>query len=195
MSSPRATVAASRWPEPVRELPSALIGELRGLRGNERLAVVGVATIAGSLLLPWYGIPVAGDLVQTGLGAFTWAEAALLLTAAATLFLALQIGGGYVPPRPLREWALLVAAGAWATAIVAYRMVDRPELDFEVIVRVNRDYDLRYGIFVALAGALLIVGAGLRARRFRQKHHDLGAGIDVSNTGETIETLDGPAAR
>jgi hypothetical protein len=33
------------------------------------------------------------------------------------------------------------------------------------------------------------------ARPFRQKAHDLGAGVDFSNLGETIETLDGPAAR
>lgn len=157
---------AARWTRPVRELPSTLAREVRGLRGNERLAVIGVAVIAGSLLLPWYGVPVAGDLVQTGLGAFTWTEAALLLVGAATLFLAMQIGGGYVPPRPLREWALLFAAGLWATAIVVYRMIDRPDLDFEVVsVQVDREYSLRYGIFVALAGAVLIAAAGLRSRR------------------------------
>lgn len=155
----------SRWTERIGELPSTLVRDLRGTRGHERLAVVGVAVIVGSLLLPWYGIPVAGDLVQTGLGAFSWAEAALLLVGAATVFLAMQIGGGYVPPRPLTEWGLLVAAGLWAAAIVAYRMVDRPDLELEVIVDVSRDYDLRYGIFVALAGALLIVIAGLRSRR------------------------------
>ena len=158
-------MAAVRWTEPARELPGTLARDLRGLRGNERLAVVGVALIAGSLLLPWYGIPVSGDLVQTGLGAFSWAEAALLLVAAATLFLAMEVGGGYVPPRPLTEWGLFLAAGIWAAAIVAYRMIDRPELDFDVIATVNRDYGLRYGIFVAMAGAVLIVAAGLRARR------------------------------
>ena len=158
-------MAASRWTDAVRGLPQTLSRELRGLRGNERLAMVGVALIVGSLLLPWYGVPVAGDLVQTGLGAFSWTEAALLLVAATTLVLAMQVGGGYVPPRPLTEWALLTAAGAWAAAIVAYRMLERPELDFEVIVAVNRTYDLRYGIFVALAGALLIAAAGLRERR------------------------------
>ena len=109
-------MAAVRWTEPARELPGTLARDLRGLRGNERLAVVGVALIAGSLLLPWYGIPVSGDLVQTGLGAFSWAEAALLLVAAATLFLAMEVGGGYVPPRPLTEWALFLAAGIWAAA-------------------------------------------------------------------------------
>jgi len=30
---------------------------------------------------------------------------------------------------------------------------------------------------------------------FEQKAHDLGAGMDFSNVGEVIETLDGPAAR
>jgi len=44
-----------------------------------------------------------------------------------------------------------------------------------------------------------LVRAGLSSERstkpFRQKSHDLGAGVDVSNIGETLETLDGPAAR
>jgi hypothetical protein len=37
--------------------------------------------------------------------------------------------------------------------------------------------------------------AGRPARPFRQKTHDLGAGVDFSNIGETLETLDGPGAR
>jgi ribbon-helix-helix CopG family protein len=44
-----------------------------------------------------------------------------------------------------------------------------------------------------------LVRAGLTAERpnhqFRQQTHDLGAGVDFSNVGEAIETLDGPAAR
>jgi hypothetical protein len=44
-----------------------------------------------------------------------------------------------------------------------------------------------------------LVRGGLTAerssKRFRQKTHDLGNGIDVSNIAEAIETLDGPAAR
>ena len=99
--------------------------DLRGLGGNERMAVIGAAVMVGSLLLPWYESPVSNDLVLTGIGAFGWAEAALVLIAAATTFLALQAGGGYVPPRPLREWALFVAAGTWAAVIVLYRMAYR----------------------------------------------------------------------
>ena len=44
-----------------------------------------------------------------------------------------------------------------------------------------------------------LVRAGLTAKRptskFRQEAHDLGRGLDVSNIGELIETLDGPIAR
>lgn len=44
-----------------------------------------------------------------------------------------------------------------------------------------------------------LVRAGLSGPRrqasFRQKTHDLGEGIDVSNVADAIETLDGPSAR
>jgi hypothetical protein len=118
------------------------------------MAVVGAAVMVGSLLLPWYESPISNDLVLTGFGAFGWAEAA-------TVFLALQGGGGYVPPRPLREWALFVAAGCWAAAIVLYRIADRPRF---TLAGHDEPYDLHYAIFVALAGAVIIVMAGLRMR-------------------------------
>lgn len=44
-----------------------------------------------------------------------------------------------------------------------------------------------------------LVRAGLSRPRgaaaFRQRTHDLGEGIDVSNVADALETLDGPAAR
>jgi hypothetical protein len=144
-----------------RGLPRALVRELRGLGGQERLAAFGVALMLVSLLLPWYGVPIGGDLVQTGLGAFNFASGALVGVAIATLFLLLQLGGGYVPPRPLREWGLLVAAGAWAALIIVYLMIDRPNFE---LAGVDDSYDLRYGIFVALAGAGVVIAAGLRMR-------------------------------
>jgi len=162
-------VAANRWADAPRRAGAELGRDLRGLGGDERLAVIGVAAIAASLFLPWYGVPVANNLVQTGFGAFTWAEAAILLTGAATVFLALRVGGGYVPPRPLTEWALFVAAGTWIALILAYRMIERPELNFDLdIATVERTYQVRYGIFVALAGAGIIVVAGIRHRAKRR---------------------------
>ena len=152
-------MAASRSTEihPLRQL----LRDLRGLGGNERIAVIGAGVMVGSLFLPWYESPISNDLVFTGIGAFGWAEAALVLIAAATTVLALQGGGGYVPPRPLREWALFVAAGVWAAVIVVYRMVDRPEF---TLAGHDQPYNLHYAIFVALGGAAIIVLAGLRMR-------------------------------
>jgi hypothetical protein len=145
----------------ISTLPRRLLEDLQGLGGNERIAVIGAAVMVGSLLLPWYESPISNDLVQTGFGAFGWAEGALILIAAATVFLALQGGGGYVPPRPLREWALFVAAGSWAAVIVLYRIADRPRF---TLAGHDEPYDLHYAIFVALAGAVIIVMAGLRMR-------------------------------
>jgi hypothetical protein len=135
--------------------------DLRGLGGNERIAVIGCAVMVGSLFLPWYQSPISNDLVFTGIGAFGWAEAALVLIAGATTFLALECGGGYVPPRPLREWALFVTAGCWAAVIVLYRIADRPKF---TLAGHDQPYDLHYAIFVALGGAVVIVAAGLRMR-------------------------------
>ena len=138
-----------------------LVSDLRGLGGNERIAVIGAAVMVGSLALPWYQSPISNDLVLTGVGAFGWAEGALVLIAGATVLLALQGGGGYIPPRPLREWALFVLAGCWAAVIILYRIADRPRF---TLAGHDEPYDLNYAIFVALAGAAIIVIAGLRMR-------------------------------
>lgn len=37
--------------------------------------------------------------------------------------------------------------------------------------------------------------ANQAARPFRQRVHDLGSGVDITNIGEAIETLDGPGTR
>jgi hypothetical protein len=153
-------VAASRSTEQP-SISQKLLSDLRGLGENERIAVIGAGVMVGSLALPWYESPISNDLVLTGIGAFGWAEGALVLIAAATTFLALKAGGGYVPPRPLREWGLFVAAGSWAALIVLYRIADRPRF---TLAGHDEPYDLHYAIFVALAGAVIIVMAGLRMR-------------------------------
>jgi hypothetical protein len=154
-------VAASRSTETAIAVFRRLGRDFRGLGSNERVAVIGCAVMVGSLLLPWYESPISNDLVLTGIGAFGWPEAALVLTAAATTFLALQGGGGYVPPRPLREWALFVAAGSWAAIIILYRIADPPRF---TLAGHDEAYNLHYAIVVALAGAALIIIAGLRMR-------------------------------
>ena len=88
-------------------------------------------------------------------------ELALLLTIGAAAYLIVICSRGYDLPRPLSEGALLLLAGAWAGVLICYRMLDRPAFELPGVDRVG----LRYGIFVAVAGAVLIVVGGLRKRR------------------------------
>ncbi len=134
---------------------------ISGMGPSERLASIGAVAVYFSLLLPWYRSPIESDLVQTGAGAFNFASAAMLLTMAAVLFLAVEVGGGYRPPRPLSIGTLMILGGAWSTLLGLYMTADRPTFHFG---GVNDDYDVAYGIFVALAGGVATIVAGVRRR-------------------------------
>jgi hypothetical protein len=133
----------------------------RSLAEHDRLATVGALLIVGSMLLPWYGVTVSGGLVKTGFNAFGLVQAALLLTVGSALVLIARTAWGFRPPRPLHAGTLLAASGVWSALLIAYRMADRPEFDIPGVERIA----LRYGIFVALAGAALLFVGGLRRRR------------------------------
>jgi hypothetical protein len=132
---------------------------LRSLGASERIAGIGALVVLASLLLPWYGLRFLSSLSQTGLDAFGFAQTGLVLTAGAALVLIVRCALGYQLPRPLSEGGLLVAAGVWAALLVAYAMIDRPD-DFAPL-----EISLRYGIFVALGGAVAVIVGGLRLRR------------------------------
>jgi hypothetical protein len=136
-------------------------GAPRRLNADERLALTGLSVIALSLLLPWWGPPGGGPPSMSGLGDFGAVEIALLLTVAATGLLLLRARAGYAPPRPLREWALVMAGGAWAAVIVGYRVFDRPDY---TAGGTPVPYGLRLGIMIALGGALIVIAAALRLR-------------------------------
>jgi hypothetical protein len=132
----------------------------RALGAHGRLAAAGGGIVAGSLLLPWYGVTFAGGLYKTPLGTFGWVEAALLLTLGATALLLVRSARGHRLPRPLHVGTLVAVAGAWVLVLIGYRMIDRP--DFGPI---GATAGLRYGIFVALGGAVVLILGGLRLRR------------------------------
>jgi len=134
------------------------------LRPAERLAAAGALVAAGSLLLPWYGIELElfNGFSQTGLEAFNFGHAAVLLTALAALTLIWLCAEGYALPRPLGEGVLLVAAGVWIALVVTYLAIDRPD-EIAGFERVR----LRYGAFVALGGAAALVVGGVRLRLLR----------------------------
>jgi hypothetical protein len=140
-------VAASHSPEP----------GARSLSPAERLAVIAAAVVAGSLLLPWYGLPFSSGLSVTGTDTFGFAHAALLLTVGAGGFLIARKARGLDLPRPLRAGALVALAGAWATVLVIYLIIDRPD-ELAGSTRVG----LRFGIFVTLGASVTMILGGLR---------------------------------
>ncbi len=138
-----------RWTELFRSLPPPA-----------RLAALGALAVPGSMLFPWYGIEFSSGLSHTGLDSFGLGQLALLVTVGAALFLIARCAGGYDLPRPLREGTLLAVAGAWAGVLVGYLMLDKPDQ-----ISGRTGIHLRYGIFVALGGALALLVGGLRLRR------------------------------
>jgi protein-S-isoprenylcysteine O-methyltransferase Ste14 len=151
--------------------PSPEEGEsfaLDRLRPAERMCVIGAVAVAASLLLPWYGIRFSGGLSVTGLDSFGFAHAALLLTVGSAVALIAHRLMGHTLPRPLERGTLVAVAGAWASLLVAYLMVDRPEE-----LAGSTSIGLRLGAFVAMGGALIVLGAGIRLRRERNSARDV----------------------
>ncbi len=137
--------------------------ELLGrLSGGERMAALGAAAMPISLLFPWYGFKLGSPISVTAIDSFNFAHAALLLTAAAVIYLVVHAETRGLP-RPLSVGGLLMAAGVWSFVILAYLFADPPDelVDIATIGGVR----IRYGAFVAAGAAAAMLIGGIRARR------------------------------
>lgn len=161
---------------------------LLSLGGNERLAAVGAVVCAASLIFPWYRLPFAPGLDKSGLAAFGFADAALLITLGGALYLLVQVGRGRRPPLPLHEGTLLALAGIWSALIVGFLMVDRPT---GPIAGFPADYGLGYGIFVAMGGAAALALAGLGIRR-RELQRESAASLSPDAEAARTPTSSSP---
>jgi hypothetical protein len=157
MTSTRDSVAANPSSERRASQSPATTG--RPLRPAERLCILGALVVAASLVIPWYDVAFA-DVSETALEGFGFAHAALLITVGAAVALIGALTRGYVLPRPFAEGVLITVAGAWASLLVVYLMLDRPEQ-----LAGSTEVGLRLGAFVALGGTLALVLGGLRLRR------------------------------
>ena len=134
---------------------------LRGFSRLERLALAAAAVCAAGLFMPWYRIQVSSRFVRSGLHEFGWAHLALVITLASAAFLVYRVGSGRRPPLPLHEGTLLAVAGGWSAVICGYLMLDRPT---GRILTLPAEFDLAWGAFVSLGGAIVLMLAGLRIR-------------------------------
>jgi len=137
----------------------------RALPREQRFAAGAALALVFTLFLPWYSrtFPVSrGSALrsdaQSAIAAFTWVEAAILLVALAVLYLLWARAERRAFHLPGGDGTIIMAAGAWAGALIVWRLFDKPELGRGVAV------GLRWGIFVALAAAALLAYAGARIR-------------------------------
>lgn len=134
----------------------------RELSGEQQRAACAAAALFLTLLLPWYDHPVATgrgvvDVSVNAFGVFSFVEAAVLVTAAAVLYLlyaraqrrAFHLPGG-------DGWAVTIAGG-WVVFLLVWRLFDKP--DFR-----PGPVGIEWGMFVAMAVGAALVATGQRMR-------------------------------
>ena len=139
-------------------------GTLRSLPPESRMTGGAAAALVVSLLLPWYQVSYfqGGEAVtdsRSALQVFTWVEAAILLVALAVLFLVYARAQRQAFHLPGGDGFVVSAAGAWALALIVWRLFDKPDVDERAAT-----VGIQWGIFFALLAAAALVAAGARVR-------------------------------
>jgi hypothetical protein len=144
-----------------------MVSRLRELPPELRNAGIAAAALALTLFLPWYTqsyVPEGSrEFVKrnvSAFGVFSFVEAAVLLVAAAVLFLIWARSEKKGFHLPGGDGTAISLAGGWALLLLVWRLFDKPDAP-----NPSEDYGLQWGIFAALlaAGALLAMGLRVRA--------------------------------
>jgi len=135
------------------------------LSKEQQMAGAAAIALALSLILPWYQKSYfeGRQVVQanvSALGVFTFVEAAVLLVAAAVLFLIWSRAQRKAFHLPGGDGVAITLAGGWAALLLVWRLFDKPDIQ-----GVGATMGIQWGIFGALlaAGALIVAGARVRA--------------------------------
>jgi hypothetical protein len=137
---------------------------------DRRLAAIAAVALFATMFLPWYqqnavvSARRAAPLVSRNLNAFavfTFIEAAVLLVAAAVLFLLYARAEGHNFQLPGGDGAVVLAAGLWAGLLLVLRLFDHPAVTQHGVAA---NVGVQWGIFFALAAAGLLAYAGSRMR-------------------------------
>ena len=119
------------------------------------------------MFLPWYEknvvIPPSTKFASDSISAFgavSFVEAAIFLVAAGVMVLLLARADRRAFHLPGGDGTVIFAAGLWATALIFYRVFDRPDVSGE-----GGTVGIQWGFFVAFvaAGALAFAGQRIRA--------------------------------
>jgi len=142
------------------------LSRLRELPPELRNAGLAAAVLVLTLFLPWYTqsyVPEgAREFVKrnvSAFGVFSFVEAAVLLVAAAVLFLIWARSEGKGFHLPGGDGTAIMIAGGWAVLLLVWRLFDKPNAP-----NPSEDYGLQWGIAAALAAAVALFVTGARVR-------------------------------
>ena len=134
---------------------------------DQRFAAGAAIGLLLAMFLPWYekNVVIAGTKTFasdsiSAFGAVSFVEAAIFLVAAGVIVLL----GARAERRPFHlpggDGTVIFAAGLWATALIFYRVFDRPDVSGE-----GGTVGIQWGFFVAFvaAGGLAFAGQRIRA--------------------------------
>jgi hypothetical protein len=133
-----------------------------------RMAGFAALALAFTLVLPWYEKsyfdvrarppqPVSANL--SALQVFTFVEAAVLLVAAAVLYLVWarsQRRGFHLPGG---DGLVIMVAGGWAELLLIWRLFDKPD-----VADPGATVGIQWGMFAAMVAAGVLIAAGARVR-------------------------------
>jgi amino acid transporter len=143
-----------------------MVSRLRELPTELRNAGIAAAVLALTLFLPWYTqsyVPEGSrEFVKrnvSAFGVFSFVEAAVLLVAAAVMFLIWARSERKGFHLPGGDGTAIMLAGGWAVLLLVWRLFDKPDAP-----NPSEDYGLQWGIAAALAAAVALFVMGLRVR-------------------------------
>jgi hypothetical protein len=143
-----------------------MVNRLRELPAELRNAGIAAAVLVLTMFLPWYTqsyVPEGSkEFVKrnvSAFGVFSFVEAAVLLVAAAVLFLIWARSERKGFHLPGGDGTAIMLAGGWAVLLLVWRLFDKPNA-----ANPSEDYGLQWGIAFALAAAGALLAMGLRVR-------------------------------
>ena len=144
----------------------------RLLPHESRLAALSSLALFLTLFLPWYQVTLiapaksagleSASATITGWGAFSFVEAAVLLTAAAVLTLLFQRAEGRAFHLPGGDGGVITAAGLWTCLLIVWRIFDKQGATTHGPSATSSGVE--WGIFIALAAAAFLAYGGSRIR-------------------------------
>jgi hypothetical protein len=160
----------------------SLAKDFRGLPAEMRLTAAAAAALAVSLIFTWYqksyfqSKPIQTNV--SGLGAFSWVEAAVLLVAIAVLFLVWARSQKKAFHLPGGDGVAVTMAGGWAVLLLVWRLFDKPDIKGGSKVA-GATIGIQWGIFIAFVAAGALVAAGARVRAAHRPEPPNPAADDV----------------